>query len=303
MKLNLNEQKNFITNIKTVYGEQGCSWLQHLAEHLMALAKQWNFTFIQPIPNLTFSFVGLVELKTNNQLAIIKTAPEAKRIAAEIHWLQSIKQGTPQVYAYDEQKNALLIEYLHPGTPLRVLVEQGNDEEATRIICKLIKAMQMHQQDKIYHFQHLTELAKDLRYLKGKIKKYTLTKAEALFRDLSLDCAHDFLLHGDLHHDNILKQQETWKVIDPHGYIGDPIAEVGAMIRNPQDYNPQDQPLKRYINTRLQILSEELPFDGQKIKAWTFCITLLSAAWNCQDFGVLAEREIQIVAAIEKTKL
>jgi streptomycin 6-kinase len=127
--------------------------------------------------------------------------------------------------------------------------------------------------------------------------------SEIRIHELTADHSQDVLLHGDLHHDNIICQGSSWKAIDPHGYLGDPAAEVGVMIRNPMDSFPDYQSCAQIIDTRLQILKEELPFDPQRIKAWLFTLTLLSAAWNMQDFDQLAKTEIELASLIDKVKI
>jgi len=47
--------------------------------------------------------------------------------------------------------------------------------------------------------------------------------------NLNLD---KYVLHGDLHHENILLDGDTYKAIDPHGRIGEKILEVGTFIEN-----------------------------------------------------------------------
>lgn len=295
-------QPTFVSNIHATYKEAGKVWLNQLPTHLKDLEKLWDFHFIQQIPNLTFSFVCVVALNSNNERVILKTAPEGGRTVSEIQWLHCFKQGVPKLYAQDEKKHAFLMEYLKPGHSLKTLVQAGQDETATRIICQLILELQADQK-RMHEFQHLSELVKDLAHLKGHIDAHTLSKAKSLFHDLTTDRTKDVVLHGDLHHDNIIHQDSAWKVIDPHGYIGDPVAEVGAMIRNPFDCFPDHRPLATIVETRLKILAEVLPFDPQRIKAWTFCITILSAAWNIQDFGPAAKVEFEIASAIDRAKL
>jgi streptomycin 6-kinase len=295
----------FIANIQAVYGDAGKAWLHQLPALLEELACQWNFRFIRPIAYLSFNFVGLVELNNTKTLAIIKAAPENGRLIPEIHWLQCIKKGVPKIYAVDETKEAFLMEYLTPGHSLKTVVQSGQDETATRIICKTILDLQS-QQTKIFSFKHLSELVTDLLHLKGHVEDYTLSKVQSLFHDLTSDQTQDVLLHGDLHHDNIISHHTAWRVIDPHGYRGDAAAEVGAMIRNPLDCFPADKPLSAIIENRLKILSETLPFDAHKIRAWAYCMTLLSAAWNIEDFGTIAdfkcefEFKLQIAAIIDR---
>lgn len=295
-------QPTFIKNIQATYKEAGKIWLAQLPAHIEDLSQQWNFRFIRPFPDLSYSFVGLVKLNTNHELAIIKIAPDPECIMNEAHWLQCFESSVPKIYDIDEKKCAVLMEYLHPGQPLKTLVQNGQDEAATKIICQIILQLQSKQQKSVANFKHLAELIPDLAYLKNHVDDRVLSKAQSLFRDLTADRTHDVLLHGDLHHDNIISHGDSWKVIDPHGYIGDPVAEVGAMIRNPYDCFPKEYDLAAVIEKRLKILAEHLPFDPKKIKAWAYCMTLLSAAWNVEDFGTAAKKEIQMAAIVDRLK-
>ena len=109
------------------------------------------------MPHLTYNFVGLAELKSTGELAIIKIAPVSKNISVEARWLQCFTKGVPKIYWYDEEQNALLMERLTPGNSLKALVKTGNDDLATRIICQTIRELQTHQQGQI-KLQHLSEL-------------------------------------------------------------------------------------------------------------------------------------------------
>lgn len=290
---------DFVTNIQATYGKTGDIWLKQLPIHLETLSKLWDFNFIKPLSNLSYNFVGLVELNSNHELAILKTAPSGGSIASEVRCLKCFNKGVPHIFKMDEQLNAFLMERLEPGTSLKSLVIKEQDELATRIICQTI--LDLHTtQTMDSSFKHLSELVESLSYLKGHVKNYTLSKAESLFHDLSADRTKDVLLHGDLHHDNILQSGPSWKTIDPHGYIGDPAAEVGAMLRNPFDCFPTAQPLKKVIARRIKILTEMLPFDAQRMKAWGFCLTILSAAWDVEDFGHVTDNKIEIAQEIDK---
>ncbi len=297
----LDIQPVFAANVQAVYGEKGKAWLSQLPAHLETLAKLWDFHFIRSITDLSYNFVALVELNSNHQKMILKTAPHGGSLATEARWLQTFKRGVPLIYNFDETHNAFLMELLEPGEPLKSLVKKEQDETATRVICQAILELQS-EQPKHSGFKHLLKLAEALPLLRGHIKNSMLSKAETLFRDLSADCKHDLLLHGDLHHDNILQSESSWKVIDPHGYIGDPVAEVGPMIHNPFDCFPTYKPLKQVITTRLKILAEMLPFDPQKIQGWAFCLTLLSAAWDFEEDARISSNKVEIASIIDSVK-
>lgn len=296
MRLN----QTFISNIQDIYGKDGKLWLQSLPKQLVQLSSLWNFHLIKTMPDLSYNFVGLVKLHSSLKTAILKIAPKEGNLGREIKWLQCIEKGAPKVYQVGDKLNVYLMEYLKPGKPLKRLVQEGHDDAATRIICQTIGKLQFHQRCE-GGFPHLSELAKDFSILSGKFDARLLSQAISWFKELTMNRAGDLTLHGDLHHDNILSSGEDWKVIDPHGYIGDPIAEVGAMIRNPMDCFPHHHSLPSIVERRLKIMAEELSFDPKKVKQWAFCMTVLSAAWSLEDHGKVLELETKIAAAINQT--
>jgi streptomycin 6-kinase len=59
-----------------------------------------------------------------------------------------------------------------------------------------------------------------------------LEEAETLFAELNASMAEPFLLHGDLHHENILAaEREPWLAIDPKGVVGEPARETDDSSR------------------------------------------------------------------------
>ena len=279
MKLNA----SFIKNIHATYGEEGKTWLSHLADHLERLSLQWNFQMIHPVKDISYNFVAVVKLQAG--LAILKTAPPTARLMAEAEWLNAHKKRVPVVFHTDKESNAYLMEKLEPGTSLKYLVKEGNDEKATRILSQVILDLQSSDTFHQMNYQHISEHASSFAFLLGHIDAKIIERAESVFNDLCADCSNDIILHGDLHHDNILQSDTSWNVIDPHGYIGDPCAEVGPMIFNPLDCFPKHLSMQNIIETRLNILSEMLPFDLERIKAWAFCLAIRSAAWDVEGFS------------------
>ncbi|MGE3318042.1 MAG: aminoglycoside phosphotransferase family protein [Candidatus Berkiella sp.] len=291
----------FISNINDIYGERGKAWLNALPLQIQQLCEKYQLRFVKPMPGLTYNFVGLIESTQSGETAILKIAPAGQTLAKEAKWLQCFKQGVAKVYWYDEQQHAFLMEHLVPGKALKTMVGM-DDVKATRIICQVIRDLQAEQQAVLEGaFKHLSEHIKNLDVLQGKIDTKLLSKAQGLFVELTSDRRYDVLLHGDLHHDNILSSGHAWKAIDPHGYVGDPVFEVGPMIYNPggNDF-PKDKKPAQIIDQRLQILAEELPFDPKRIQAWAFCMTMLSIAWTVEDHGFVPEFELAIAHDINK---
>lgn len=289
----------FISNIQDIYGGKGTSWLNDLPAYLERLCKKRGLRFLKVMSELTYNFVCIIEIITTNEQAVLKMAPTLQNIGTEAKWLQCFNKGVPKIYWVDEKYNAFLMEYLFPGKSLKSVKD---DEKATRIICQTIRDLQTTQKN-FLPCKHISELSKNFSILQGHIDNKLLSQTISWFNELISDQTQEVLLHGDLHHNNILSCSEGWKVIDPHGYIGDPAFEVGAMIYNPINNFPADHSLSQVIEERLKILAEELPFDAQRIKACTFCMTMLSLAWTVEDHAYVPELQLSIAKVIANTRI
>jgi len=273
----------FIKNIYATYGEEGKLWLSNLSAHLERLSAQWNFQMIHPVKDISYNFVAVVKLQS--RLAILKTAPASARLIAEAEWLNVHKKNVPMIFHIDKENNAYIMEKLEPGISLKYLVKEGNDEKATQIISQVILGLQSADTSHQMNYQHISDHISSFAFLRGHIDANIIDRAESIFKDLCRDRSNDVILHGDLHHDNILQSDTSWSVIDPHGYIGHPCAEIGPMIFNPLDCFPKYASTQSIIETRLNILAEILSFDLKQIKAWAFCLALRSAAWDIEGFS------------------
>ncbi len=289
---------NFLANLQDAYKDTGKAWLHDLAETITKLCDKHGCRFIKPMPDLTYHFVGLVEILATGENAILKMAPTSENVEREAKWLRCFDKDVPIIYWFDDEYHAYLMEQIVPGKSLKYLVKD-DDDKATSIICQVIRDLHDNQH-KVEGFKHLSELAIALPGLKRKIEDKILTKTQALFAALTEPSATDVLLHGDLHHDNILSSGNDYKVIDPHGYIGDPAFASSVMIYNPRDCFPQDKSVKEIIQRRLSILCDELPYDAHRIKAWTLCMTILSIAWSYEDYGAVPASDLEVAKIIDK---
>src|SRR5437016_1271684 len=104
----------FISNIRDLYGETGEAWLNDLLSHLTQLGSKWGFRFLEVMPDLTYNFVGLVEVISTGETAILKMAPGDKNITTEVRWLGCFTEGVPKIYWYDDEHYAFLMERLEP---------------------------------------------------------------------------------------------------------------------------------------------------------------------------------------------
>lgn len=279
-------QPGFKARITEVHGERGLQWLKALPSLIAELSQNWDFQFISSLPDLSYGFVARVHFQ--NQEVILKMNPGVEIIAHEVLWLKQFPHLAPKIFKESAQ-GAFLMEKILPGYMLKDLVKSDQDDEATRTVCRLVHELQK-KPVRSADFPHLS-IHKQISLLHGHFDKDLVEKAESLYRDLTVKSESDVLLHGDLHHDNILRHNDTWKIIDPHGYMGDPVFEISPFVYNPLDVLPEHPRLKDVLLRRIDLIREETSFDEKRIKAWAFCMMMLSLAWTFEGTSQVPDFE------------
>ena len=228
------------------------------------------------------------------QEVVIKVAPLTERFARERDWYQVQNgSGCPRLFGCDGKKGALLIEKADPGSSAKDLVSNGRDREATKAIASAIAELEPRKASNGV-FPHVREFKDDLEVLWSNAPLHLLNKSFSLLDSLTSDSTADILLHGDLHHDNVIKHKGQWMAIDPHGYFGPRAFEVGAMIRNPYDCFPSNCPRSETVRDRITDLSKYLPFPRREMLAWSLIYTMVAASWSFQDHGEVPREHIEI---------
>jgi streptomycin 6-kinase len=108
-----------------------------------------------------------------------------------------------------------------------------------------------------------------------------LSRAEALAVDLLASAPSERVVHGDLHHDNIVSAERApWLAIDPKGVVGDPGFDTGALMNNPYGRMETWTAPARHFSRRADILAERLAYPRERILAWSYTQAVLSACWE-----------------------
>ena len=155
----------------------------------------------------------------------------------------------------DPELGALLLERLNPGQSLKSFFP-SQDAQAIRVACEVIKELQSVPPLNQKQFPNLSDWFKILDTIQGIPPQY-LKKAKAIGTNLLATTTKTILLHGDLHHENILSSgNNNWVAIDPQGVIGDPVYEVGPFIRNPLPEITQHPDVKNIIQTRISLFTD-----------------------------------------------
>jgi streptomycin 6-kinase len=232
-----------------------------------------------------------------NQHAFVKPHRHAQDVlSAEV---LAAFDGRGTVRILERRPDAVVLERLEPGTPLAVLAGNGEDDEATRILARTIRQMRADT------IPPGVPTAADLgasfaRYLKDRTSEVPaplVQTAMHVYFDLCASQTNVRLLHGDLHHDNVLfDARREWIAIDPKGVIGELEYELAAGLRNPID-RPDVFGDPRGFDRRVNRFARDLPVDAGRVKRWAFATAVLAAIWTVEDADDPALRQHWIAFA------
>lgn len=183
---------------------------------------------------------------------------------------------------YEHTGGAMLIERLRPGNSLVSLALNGKDEEATEILAAVIQKMSSPDVPK--RCATTQDWAKGFEFYiatgDNQIPRRLVESAQRVYADLCASQQQTRLLHGDLHHFNVLFDSDRgWLAIDPKGVVGELEYEIGAVLRNPSDLFASRSTIER----RLKQFTNKLDLDFERALAWGFAQAVLSAIWEIED--------------------
>lgn len=267
------------------------AWLAALPGLVADLAARWQITTGPHFPGIAFNYVAPATCADGTP-AVFKVSRHVDETRNEIAALRLWDgDGACRLLAADEERGALLVERLVPGTMLDE-VAAVDDDAATRITAGLLRRLWRPLPD-LHGFRPLaTWLAAYDRHRDALSQgadgfpTALYRRADALRRDLLASTPMPTALHGDVHHFNVLRAQRApWLAIDPKGLAGDPCFDVCQFLKNPHIVHLED-PLAvppALLRRRLAIFCDELGLDPIRVRAWTIVHAMLDAIWDYED--------------------
>lgn len=286
-------------------GEAGDKWLKSIPQIIASCEKKWNIQVQQPF-DLSWNYVAPV-IRVDGSSAVLKVGfPEDKEFQSETDALEVYDgDAAAKLYEKDIEMTAILIERVNPGLPLSL---EEDDDKATRILAKMMKLLWKPLPES-YTFPTVADWVKGIQRFKVQISEessipwYYIDKADEYFRELIETSSQPMLLHGDLHHDNVLSSHRSgWLVIDPKGVAAEPAYETAAMIRNPQKQMKNSPSLKNKLERRIRVMADELQFDSERIYKWCYAQTVLSAIWSFEDRENV-KKTVQIAEILDRMSI
>jgi len=215
----------------------------------------------------------LLPVRAGGRAAMLKLAHSAdeRRGASIMAWWDGA--GAAPVLAFQDE--ALLMARAS-GDTLVPMVRAGRDEAATTVLCQVVA--QLHAPR-----GRPPPAAPPLAHLFSALIQSNdpaLAQARRVAATLLESARDSVLLHGDIHHGNVLDFGDAgWLAIDPWGVMGERAYDYANIFPNP---DLADVTSERFA-ARLAQIARTADLEPARLRAWAHAHAGLSVAWHAQD--------------------
>jgi streptomycin 6-kinase len=220
----------------------------------------------------------LLPVRLNDRPAMLKVALDVDEKYGNrlMTWWDG--DGAAQVLAHHE--DGLLLERAMGSRSLMHMAMNGEDDEASRILCSALARLHAPRETPPPPLVELGPWFASLRIA---------TAQHGCLYALSLQTAENLLanpqdvvvLHGDMHHDNVLDFGERgWLAIDPKRVRGERGFDYANLMCNP-DLPTATDPAR--FRRQLDVIVEAAGLDHRRLLQWVLAFAGLSAAWFLED--------------------
>ena len=243
---------------------------------------------------ITTPAAQLLPVLRNGEPAMLKLSHGADERLGGVLMEWWAGDGAARVLARDAA--ALLLERATGAASLADMARSGQDDEACRILCATAAKLHAPRARPLPELIPLKQWFEDLEPAAtshGGILKRSAEAARFLFdgpREVGV-------LHGDLHHGNVLDFGERgWLAIDPKRLLGERGFDFANIFTNPDLADPV-QPVAtepgRFAQ-RLDVVARAANLERQRLLLWILAWTGLSASWFLGDGDPLAAIDLRI---------
>ena len=226
-----------------------------LARTARELAAEWGIELGEPFAPSRYSYVAPAGVE-----AVLKVASRADdESAQEVDALELWDgDGAVRLLRADRERRALLLERARPGTDLAELAEDAATAVAVGVAGRLWRPA-----------------ARPFRWIGDQVPGWLdrarpagpaglelVELARRLYAEL--EPGHSTLVHGDLHHHNLLDAGGRHLAIDPKPMLGEPEYDVPSFL-----WNPLDAPMTPERTERRLAAFAAAGLDQRRMRAWT----------------------------------
>ncbi len=280
------------TAICTEFGHSGHAWVAGFDALLAACCERWQLTLTGCVRGgLPINVIAFATRSDGSEVVLKIGHPHPEQATEMITLNAWHGRHCARVVDHDIGLGALLLERITPGTTLRAAVAP---QVRSSLHVELLDTLPQPCAglDGLPRFDDwLRHAFAEFHIRHDRTHPFAahIERARTLWSQVQRHSPGDWLLHGDLHHENILLDATRgWLAIDPKGVIGPRVMECGRYLHNfledelggvrPADADPEQ--LMAIYATRFAATAATLD-EPQALVAAANCIDIvLATTWT-----------------------
>jgi streptomycin 6-kinase len=284
---NLSIPGYFEEKVLRTFHDKGKAWLEELPGLLEEYTGRWQLTNCRVAENLSIQFICFAQSPKYGEV-VLKTGVPHLEVFTGMDALELYSgRYVCRLYEMDREKGALLLERIIPGSLLR---EEPDFMIRTAAATGLVQKLPIHISGNHGFPTFEEQMIKAFNRVRmenraGEEFISMLSVAQTLHERIKLLNRPMMLLHGDLHHENILKDASgEWKVIDPQRRIGPQCLESGRYLLNEWAWFNGRENIQRMTQC-IEAFAASLGETGETIASCAFLDCALAHCWSLEDGG------------------
>lgn len=230
----------------------------------------------------------LMPVRYRGDAAMLKIAREQEEKFGGLLmcWWQG--EGAARVLAWHE--DGILLERAQGSRSLPQMVRDGDDRQATEILCQVVARLHAPRAEPLPELIPLHQWFNSL-WPAAQAHGGMLRLSARVAAELLTSPREQTVLHGDIHHDNVLDFGERgWLVIDPKRLYGERAFDYANIFCNP-NYGIATDP--DIFQRRVVQICQLAGLERQRLLQWILAWAGLSAAWFMED-GEAADIDFRV---------
>lgn len=263
----------FQEKIQSAFGHTGEIWLKELPAKLKLICEEWGLLIEGEPSNLSYNYVAFVRDCMNRSL-VLKVGIPCYDFNNEIIATKSFQgEGFVKIVKEHEEWGAILLERLIPGNTLKGVEKKEQVDHYLKVWNKLDRR----------HSDNLPPIRNWFHALRKPIDHEWVTaeqvaKAQQFMKEIEETSEGDVQLHGDLHHENILlDENHGWLAIDPKGVKGDLYFDYISFLFNDLG---GDMNLLEY---RVKEIAKRQQLSEERLRKAAIAMLTLQTIWAIED--------------------
>lgn len=216
---------------------------------------------------------------------ILKINTNKDELTSEYNMLKELNgKSSCKVFEYEAAQGILIEEQIVPGIVLRN--EQNMEVRINQFLRVFNNIHKIADNDNNFE-SYLDWLKRADEFCINNNVDESITnnmhKARHIGEELFFKYSDRVLLHGDLHHDNMLLNADgEYFIIDPKGVIGPAIFDLPRYILNEMDFVSDNQH-KNHILQVIEMISKKTNYSLDDISKLLFMEVMLANVWCIED--------------------